>query len=347
MQFRISDVLVPKSTINRVAILVCGLLLLCGQAAQSQAVGHASKAASPQLSQPTLMFMMNADLYLNGLETNNPTIGQLNPNVPIPTGQDLVNHFFKNRTSILFTLKNNEDPVPSGWQSIPAMKFSAYSAFQSAVSGGIDGSIALVIYDNEEWGSCTGGSSNATPQSEQEQPATYTADFYNLANQHGYQFMGTPSRDLTKCQVDYSSGSIDNFYLAQSTYACSGNNYPCGSDYAGHPDRPFPYWAANAAGGANANVYIDIQAQAHMSDGSYTTFTTSAQQEATAANSSVKILAGLSTNYGDSAGVDMYNAVTGTYTLPNMVGYWINLTQSTSDYQQVLNFLYRLYNAGF
>lgn len=248
-------------------------------------------------------FMLNSELYLAGLQANDVN--------------GVVNYFLNSNKTILFTNSANYNPVPSGWGALGGMKFAAYSAFQSAVSGGtINAKVTVVMYDNESW--------SQTPSNEQVAPKTYTTNFASLAHTHGYKFMSTPARDLASVQTDWTGGVLDDYYLAQNKYAGSGHN--------------FPPWAAQHS------EYFEIQAQAHTTDGQYVSFATSADSQGRGANSAVKILIGVSTTYGTAT--DMANAVLNTYQLPNVVGYWINLSQTTADYQKVVSFLGQLKSAG-
>jgi hypothetical protein len=201
------------------------------------------------------------------------------------------------------------------------MKFSSFALFSAAVAGGtIDRRVSLVIYDNEKY-----NNSGQTPSDEQINPASFTAQFENLAHRHCYSFMVTPSRDLVQDQLNYTGGTLDSYYLATGPYEGSGSN--------------FPLWAS-----ASSDIY-EIQSQVHTIDGQYVSFTTAAAAEAVAANPPAKIIVGLSTNYGTAQ--DMYNAVISTYQLPNVAGYFINLNTTAAGYQQVVDFLTLLQNDGF
>lgn len=251
----------------------------------------------------TIGFMLNSELYLNGLLANNVN--------------GVVNYFMNSNKTILFTNSANYNPVPAGWGAIGGMKFAAYSDFQSAITNGtINAKVTVVMYDNESWAQ--------TPSNEQVAPSTYTTNFASLAHTHGYSFMSTPARDLAQVQTDWAGGKLDDYYLAQGTYAGSGHN--------------FPPWATTHS------EYFEIQAQAHQTDGLYVSFATSARNQSVTTKSTIKILIGVSTTYGTAQ--DMANAVLNTHTLGNVVGYWINLSQTTADYQKVVSFLQILKNAG-
>jgi len=324
-----------KSTSSSMALIACGLMLFSGQVATSQTC-----------PQSPLRLMLNPDNnVLANLENTPVNIGEIN-GVSIPTSTFLVTRYFEYRSSILFTTNNGENPVPSGWDSEAAMKFKSYATFDSEVgdTSYINSNIAMVLYDNEEWNGC-GASGNPTPKDEQEDPLAYTKDFFNTAHSNNLHFMATPSRDLASCQKDYS-GTLDDFYLAEAGDACSGG-VPCGDDYNGDADRPFPTWAAASAG--SANVWFEMQSQVHSADGNYYSFTNSAATEAVNANANVKLYAGLSTTYADTTtfnGSQMYDNVSSTCGIKNMEGYYITMSNDTNGWQEIVNFMYRLYANG-
>ena len=257
--------------------------------------------------QPALAFMMNSQVYLAGLQAIDP---------------ELVDHFLNTQKTCLFTTNYRTNPVPNGWSSQGGLKTTSYTSFKNSFQGNMDPHVGVVIYDNEEW-----GNNGQTPGEEQVAPAEFTRMFAGLAHDNGLRFIATPSRDLASDQTDYNGGTLDSYYLATGKYSSPGAN------------RPFPAWAS-----AVSDVF-EIQALVHTTDGQYFSFTQQAVQEAVAANRAVQIIVGLSTNYGNAQ--DMYNAVMSTYTLPNVIGYWLNMTTTSADYQQVINFLNMLLAEGF
>jgi hypothetical protein len=256
---------------------------------------------------PGLGFMLNSQIYLAGLRAIDP---------------ELVEYFFNNPGSCLFTNNYRTNPVPDGWTARGGLKTTSYSSFKTTFQGNMDPHVSMVIYDNEKW-----ANNGQTPHDEQIAPAEYTRLFAQLAHEIGLRFIATPSRDLASDQTDYNGGTLDSYYLATDKYSSPGVN------------RPFPAWAA-----AVSDVF-EIQAQVHTTDGSYFSFTRQAVEKAVAANKGIEIIIGLSTNYGDAQ--DMYNAVMSTYRLPNVNGYWINLSTTKEDYQEVVNFLRMLRAEGF
>ena len=248
---------------------------------------------------PVLAFMMNSQIYLAGLRAIDP---------------GLVDHFLNTPKACLFTNNYRTNPVPEGWSSQGGLKTPSYTSFKNNFQGNMDPHVGMVIYDNEKW-----GNSGQTPGEEQIAPAEFTRMFAGLAHDNGLRFVATPSRDLASDQTDYTGGTLDSYYLATGTYSSPGAN------------RPFPAWAA-----AVSDVF-EIQAQVHTTDGQYSSFTAQAVQQANSANSAIQIIVGLSTNYGNA--LDMYKAVMSTYTLPNVIGYWLNMSNTEADYKEIISFL--------
>jgi len=298
-----------------------------------QAYGQTPTCANPGSgSKPTLAFMMNKDAYLSKLQA----ISTSTDGTPSHSGTDLVSHFFNNSASILFTNNLNEDPIPSGWNTRGGFKDDSYANMTAneATIGATSG-ISVIIYDNEEW---SGGNPNATPptgtpSTEQTAPASTTSSFVGWAHNHfttRYTAMSTPARDLTTLQTDFiKADGDDDYYLnVQPPYSGTSAN------------RPFPTW------GADADIF-EIQSQAHTTDGTYISFTTSAASEARSSRGSIQLMAGVSTAYGTDS--QMCDAVLGTYEISGMIGYWLNFSSpaTNTDYQQAVNFLNLLFNDGF
>jgi hypothetical protein len=256
---------------------------------------------------PALSLMMNSQIYLAGLQAIDPV---------------LVDHFLNTPEACLFTNNYRTNPVPAGWSSQGGLKTPSYTKFKNSFQGNLDPHVKVVIYDNEKW-----GNSGQTPPEEQVAPAEFTGKFARLAHDNGLRFIATPSRDLASDQTDYTGGTIDSYYLATGKYSTPAAN------------RPFPAWAA-----AVSDIF-EIQAQVHTTDGQYESFTRQAVQEAIAANHAIQIIVGLSTHYGNAQ--DMYKAVLSTYKLPNVTGYWLNMTTTRKDYQEIINLLKLLRSDGW
>jgi hypothetical protein len=214
------------------------------------------------------------------------------------------------------------NPVPNGWSAQGGLKTTSYSTFKNSFQGNMDPHVSVVIYDNEKW-----GNNGQTPVEEQIAPAEYTRLFAELTHQNNLRFIATPSRDLASDQTDYSGGTLDSYYLGTGKYSSPAAN------------RPFPAWAASVS-----DVF-EIQAQVHTTDGQFESFTRQAVEEAAAVNRSIQIIVGLSTNYGNAQ--EMYNAVMSTHKLPNVIGYWLNMSTAKADYQEIINLLKMLRAEGF
>lgn len=266
---------------------------------------------------PKLSFVIN-NSWLAGVQ------GIAHPTgVSSPSGSFLADHFFNNTKSIVFTNNPSTNPIPAGYTAFGGMKFPGYagttagnSAFQPTLTAGtIDSHVSVVIYDNEYW-----GNSGETPANEMANPASFTAQFASLAHAHGYRMCASPSRDLAEGQSNYPGlGTLDQYYFTVDQV---------------------PTWVATAP-----SDYFGIQMQVHTTDGGYAGDISSACTQAYAANESGSYFGVLSTTYGTAT--DLFNAVVATHTDQNLIGYWINSPGGTTAYQEVVDFLYQLYQAGY
>jgi hypothetical protein len=151
------------------------------------------------------------------------------------------------------------------------------------------GSPAAVLYDDEDW--------PLTPKAQQENPAAYEATGYRLARARGVVFIAAPAMDLVQVLDPDGPGSTADRFLSL--------------DLIGQAAR-------------HADV-VDIQAQGLEGGAQYASFVTAAARQARAANASVKVLAGLSTNPSGRAISSTVltqdaDAVSGV-----VDGYWLNI----------------------
>lgn len=261
----------------------------------------------------SISFMLNGPAYLNGIRSAERTLYGNN---------DASNHFFDQPGTIIFTTTTDKNPLPSGWNATAGMKFEAYSTF--SVSD-VNPAVTVVIYDNEDW--------SQTPKIEQQAPATYTADFASAAHAYGFKFMSTPARDLALVQSDWNGGKLDTYYLGESPYS---------------PSDAFPPWASGPSD------YYEIQGQADISSGNisaYLAFCGTAIAEARATNPNAIIFLGISTSYGSEN--DWLNAIESTQAASfrnsygPVAGYWLNLSTSQTDEDNIAELLHDLYVAGY
>lgn len=173
--------------------------------------------------------------------------------------------------------------------------YKSYSAFAGDVANNqIPASVKWVQYDNESW--------NLTPTVEAQHPAKYMQEFAQLAHQHGLKVIETPARDLMVVSgADCRSQSGET---SEAAYI------RCGI----------------AADAQYADIY-EIQAQAlQPSVTAYQNFVTAALAQLRTKNPTMPVLAGLTTDRGDSANV-IYANWQATHN--QVSGYWMNTTTPT------------------
>lgn len=257
--------------------------------------------------------MLNGPAYLSGIRS---------AELSLYGNNDATNHFLNQPGTIIFTTAKDKNPLPSGWNATAGMKFEAYSKF--SVSD-VNSAVKVIIYDNEDW--------SLTPSKEQTAPAKYTAKFASTVHGDGFSFMSTPARDLALVQSDWHGGKLDTYYLGESPYS---------------PSDAFPPWAAGPSD------YYEIQGQADISSGdisTYLSFCGTAISEARAKNPNAIIFLGISTSYGSES--DWLNAIESTQSSSfrnsygPVAGYWLNLSTSQTDEDNIATLLHNLYVAGY
>jgi hypothetical protein len=169
-------------------------------------------------------------------------------------------------------------------------RFRSYRVFQRAIArDSINPATHWVLYDNEAW--------RYTPKVEQRQPVRYERLFAQLAHEHGYKVILAPAQSLVP-----------------------------GFTHQANAWRKYLSLGLATVSGRYANVY-DIQAQPYetakyRSSGAYRSFVLAAARQARAANHSVIILAGVSSDRVQNASelVNDIDAVRST-----VGGYWLNI----------------------
>jgi hypothetical protein len=154
----------------------------------------------------------------------------------------------------------------------------------------IPAGVTAIYYDSEKW--------SFTPVYEQQDPVTYYAMAANAVHAAGYQFLAVPATDLVKA--------------IEPTY--TGTIYP-----------EFLNLGIPGAAATYADVY-EMQSQGSQRNLSvFTPFVQNAAAQALAANPSVRVLAGLSTNpsSGTPTAQELYDALMST--LGTAEGYWLNV----------------------
>jgi hypothetical protein len=173
--------------------------------------------------------------------------------------------------------------------------FRSYAELNKMIKQGtIPPGIRWVMYDNEQW--------PQTPADEQADPVRYERLFARLAHRHGYQVILAPAQDLVP---GFDKASFQSGKAVWPSYLSMG--------------------LATASARA-ADIY-EIQAQpyemgVYRSQHAYASFVAAAVAQARAANPSIVIYAGLSTQRVSSAAqlVQDYLA-----TRKLVEGYWLNI----------------------
>ncbi|MDQ3889013.1 MAG: Ig-like domain-containing protein [Actinomycetota bacterium] len=212
----------------------------------------------------------------------------------------------------LAIVRGNEDgdqnQVPSGYASTPALKYESYARFKSDLEGGkIDPSIRSVEYDPENW--------TETPDDERKRPSYYLPLFAKLAKAAGYEVVESPARDLvavTGGECTKRSGET----RSEAYLRCR-----------------LPYYAALESHAVN------VQAQVHEDDAAkYRWFVGEARKLALEANPIVEMYSGLSTSpWGIQATPEMLYAAHRSVYPDLVVGHF--LTISSAELQVGIEFL--------
>lgn len=183
----------------------------------------------------------------------------------------------------------------AGLSATTVKNYKSYAQFSSDItSNAIPSTTKWVMYDNESW--------NLTPSIESLHPLHYMQAFAQLAHQHGLKVIETPARDLM--QVKGGDCTVQKGETVEAAYI------RCGI----------------AAGAQYADIY-EIQAQALQPNvTSYKSFVTAAVAQAKSKQPNITVMAGLTTDRGDSAN-QIYANWQATHA--QVSGYWMNTTTPT------------------
>lgn len=175
---------------------------------------------------------------------------------------------------------------------MPTADYTSYASIKAAFRDGrLPGGYRAVIYDNERW--------QLTPVIEQAHPQRYERLVAKLLHQHGLIYIATPAPDLT-----WATGN------------------PGQDSYAAYLQRDIAGTAAR-----NANV-IDIQAQVRETSlSNFTSFVTTAVQQARAFNPRIRVLIGLRANPVPYSGITAIQKLSAAYHAVATLGdgYWLNV----------------------
>lgn len=197
----------------------------------------------------------------------------------------LTSGFHNDRTYVV----NNSVPSAFG---VPTATYTSYQSIQSAIiNGRLPGNYKAVIYDNESW--------QFTPLAEQQDPVHYEQLVGELLHQHGLLYIATPATDLIKVMdPNVAAGATFDAYIRKNI-------------------------AADTA--RYADVY-EIQAQGSETDiPKFSNFVTSAAAQARAANTNIKVLAGISTNPSGQVVTSDRLSAAFSAVRSSVDGYWLNI----------------------
>ncbi len=202
---------------------------------------------------------------------------------------NVADHFFNSNSAFV-----KSTPV-NGLAATPIASYTSYAQFAQDLS---DGSFPA----NVQWVMFGIESTTNTPLIEQQQPNVYLPKFAELAHQHGLKVIEVPGMDLV-----YVNGA-DCHYQYPETTAQAYLNCHIPQD------------------SSQADIYL-IEAQGYQSSVSdYTYAVTGSSEQALAANPTLTIMSGLTTDRGDSA-TQIFSCWQATHNLVS--GYWMNSTSST------------------
>lgn len=208
----------------------------------------------------------------------------------VNVSDNLLNTAFNNG-STYFTGKDSS-ALPN---AIPTETFTSFAAMQSAFnSHTVASTVQAILYDSEDW--------QFTPSNEQQDPVGYAKQAAQLAHDHGMKLIFTPATDLLSVlKPEVTSDKYDAFL------------------------------ALNILGQSAKYVdAIDVQAQGSQGTSNYVTFLQQAAAQIKAANSSVEIFGGMSSEPSGKtvSAADLlsdYNA-----TKQYVEGYWMNIPVNSS-----------------
>lgn len=101
----------------------------------------------------------------------------------------LARRYFDSRDTFVVGTRAEQDMVPRGFRSLPALTYTSLRAFERDVHfGAIDPRVAAVVYDPEAWA--------RTPAAERRDPVASMRRFSRLAARWGYGPIVAPGRDL-------------------------------------------------------------------------------------------------------------------------------------------------------
>lgn len=188
------------------------------------------------------------------------------------------------------------NPVPSGWKSVPTVNFKSYAAFSQAVSSGkMPSWTKAVLYDPEDW--------SQTPKNEQTNPTSYMEQFGQLGHKHGWIVVITPGTDLMNA-VSHPGETDPQAYIKQ--------------DIAG-------------AAAKDADI-SETQAQSdEFTPSSYAAYLSQAHAQAVAANPKIVFLGGLTADLSGKTASSSVMSMAAKAAKGDVSGFFFNVSGSSPD----------------
>jgi hypothetical protein len=182
-----------------------------------------------------------------------------------------------------------------GFAATPMASYTSYAQFaQDLADGSYPAGVKWVMYGLE--------STTNSPQVEKQNPALYLKDFAQLAHRHNLRVIEVPGQDLMGVPGAACRSAPGEPY-AQAFVRC---HIPADAHYA--------------------NAFL-IEAQGNQTDVSaYSGLVTAAASQVRAKAPGIRVMAGLTTDRGDSA-AQIYACWKATRR--DVSGYWMNSTSST------------------
>jgi hypothetical protein len=200
---------------------------------------------------------------------------------------------------------SNPEAADTKATSNAGISYHEYGGAQAAsdVKGGnLPAGTKAIVLDQEDWkGSCV-GSAICTPQSDLDNPVRYATEAAAAAKKAGLTMIVTPALDL---------------FDGTGTLPCSTSYYKCYLSYD---------MAGKMAAIPGVDV-IDLQAQSlETTPGTYKSFVEQASAQAKNANSSIVVLAGLSTSPNTPASPTASQLEQDASAVqPYVSGFWMNI----------------------
>ena len=217
----------------------------------------------------------------------------------------VANAAFNNSGTYLTAALGSNNPVPSGWRSVPTLNLKSYADFSSAVSSGtVPSWTKAVLYDPEAW--------TQTPTNEQQDVVTYIKLFCQLAHAHNWLCIITPGTDLM-------------------------NVYPKNSGETNQ--QAFVRYNIDGQAAAVADM-VQVQSQTdEFSPTSYASYVSQVYSEVKAANANIPFLSGITANDQGTVASGSVMAAAANSVKSYVNGFFLNASSTAPDPADATSFL--------